>query len=361
MTLHLPIVDQSRRPATQHNDLRPVPSAREAGLASEFHRWPLPGYIWPALERRYHSIFCSEPQLRIHGGLTSQIEAWVCRRNGHISILILFERCGRHAHVLNEVFDVSAQELREFADAVFAHHRELLAIVVRAAFFEPSPDRYLCLSSDMSDDYQLSLTSTIDEWMSSLSSRTREKIRSQLRRAQRHCPNFCFRTIASDAIEESQLRRVIDFNRARMKVKRRRFGMTALDERNLCRMMRERGLLSVIEIDGEIRAGLLCTLAGDDITMHVIAHDPAFDDLRLGFLCCVLTIEHAISRRLRCLHFLWGRYDYKTRLGGERKVLKHVLLLRGPIAVLTQPKLLVFHLCSVLRAWLRQRHQARQG
>ena len=78
MTLHLPIVDQSRRPATQHNDLRQVPRAREAGLASEFHRWPLPGYIWPALERRYHSIFCSEPQLRIHGGLTSQIEAWVC-------------------------------------------------------------------------------------------------------------------------------------------------------------------------------------------------------------------------------------------------------------------------------------------
>jgi CelD/BcsL family acetyltransferase involved in cellulose biosynthesis len=212
----------------------------------------------------------------------------------------------------------------------------------------------------MSDDYQLRLPSTVDEWMSSLSSRTREKIRSYLRRAQRQQPSFCFRTIVNDAIEEAQLRRVIEFNRARMKAKQRRFGMSELDERNLCRMMHERGLLSIIEIDGEIRAGLLCTLAGNDVTMHVVAHDPAFDDLRLGLLCCVLTVEEAIRRRLRCFHFLWGRYDYKTRLGGERKVLSRVLLLRGPIAVLSQPKLLLSHGFAVLRAWLRRRRHAGQ-
>ena len=345
----------TRRETAPSTDISQLPRARDPGLAREFHRWPLPGYVWPALERRYHSIFCSEPQLRIHEGLTPLIEAWVSRQDGRIATLVLFERHGRCARVLNEVFDLSADELRDFADAVFTHHRELQAVTVRAAFFAPKPGRYLCLSAAMSEDYQLTLPRSADDWVASLSSQTREKFRAHLRRAQRRQPGFRFRTIASSAIEEAQVRRVIDFNRARMQAKRRRFGMSEADERHLCRMMRERGLLSVIEIDGEIRAGLLCTLAGDDIYMHVIAHDPAFDELRLGFLCCALTIQEAIGRRLRRFHFLWGYYDYKTKLGGERKELSRVLLLRGPVAMLTQPKLLASQLMAALRAWLRRR------
>ncbi len=339
-------------------DISRLPRARDPGLAREFHRWPLPGYVWPALERRYHSIFCAEPQLRIHGGLTSLIEAWVSRRDGCIVTLVLFERHGRCARVLNEVFDLSANELREFADAVFAHHRKLQAVTVRAAFFEPGCGRHLCLSAAVSDDYQLNLPRSAEDWLASLSSQTREKFRAHLRRAQRRQPGLQFRTIASEAIDDAQVRRVIEFNRARMRAKQRRFGMSDSEERSLCRMMRERGLLSVIEIDGQIRAGLLCTLAGDDIYMHVIAHDPAFDDLRLGFLCCALTIQEAIGRRLRRFHFLWGYYDYKTRLGGERKLLSRVLLLRGPMAVLTQPRLLASQLMASMRAWLRRHRHA---
>ena len=355
MNHHAHLFDASQLSPAQTPAFSPLPRARDPGLASEFHRWPLPGYVWPALERRYHSIFCSEPQLPIHGGLTPLIEAWVSRRDGRIATLLLFERHGRCARVLNEVFDLTAAELREFADALFAHHRELQAVTVRAAFFEPARGRYLCLSAPVSEDYQLKLPASADDWIASLSSQTREKFRAHLRRAMRRQPGFRFRSCTGSAIEDTQVRRVIAFNRARMRQKHRRFGMDEADEHRLCRMMRERGLLAVIEIDGEIRAGLLCTLAGDDIHMHVIAHDPAFDELRLGFLCCGLTIQDAISRRLRRFHFLWGYYDYKTRLGGERHALHRVLLLRGPFALLTQARLLASQLVATLRGWLRGR------
>lgn len=109
--------------------------------------------------------------------------------------------------------------------------------------------------------------------------------------------------------------------------------------------MRERGQLSLIEIDGEIRAGLLCTLSGNEITMHVIAHDPAFDELRLGFLCCALTVQDAIAQGLQRFHFLWGHYDYKTRLGGRRVALSKVLLLRTQFSALHHPQ-------RVLSQWL---------
>jgi hypothetical protein len=347
----------TRRAELTSSDVSLLPRARDPGLAREFHRWPLPGYVWPALERRYHSIFCSEPQLRLHGGITSRIEAWVSRCHGHIITLVLFERVGRCARVLNEVFDLSGDELREFADAVFAHHRELQAVTLRTAFFAAKPTCYPCWSVEVSEDYQLCLPGSTEDWLASLSSQTREKFRAHLRRAQRRQPGFRFRTMTGSAIDDTQIQRVIQLNRARMMRKHRRFGMSEAEQCSLRQMMQERGLLSVIEIDGEIRAGLLCTLAGDDLFMHVIAHDPAFDDLRLGFLCCALTIQEAIDRRLRRFHFLWGHYDYKTRLGSEHRALSRVLLLRTPLACLMQPKLMLTQLIAFMRAWLRrQRH-----
>ncbi len=336
--------------ARETSALRPCP--HDPGPAQEFHRWPLPGYLWPALERRYHSIFCAEPLLRLHGALTSRIEAWVARRDGRITAVLLFERSGRSARVINEAFDLPAETLEEFAEAVFALYPALTAIRLRAVAVEGRARRYPCLASACSDDYVLPLPASEDAWLASLSAQTREKIRYHWRRAQRRQPGLAFRTVKAGAIELAQLRSVIAFNRARMQVKGRRFGMDEEDERRLCALMYERGQLSVIEIDGEIRAGLLCTLAGNDITMHVIAHDPAYDDLRLGFLCCVMTIQEAIAQGLQRFHFLWGHYDYKTRLGGRRTALSQVLLMRGYGFALLHPRLIGAQWISGLRTAL---------
>lgn len=328
---------------------------RDPGLSQEFHCWPLPGYVWPALERRYHSIFCSEPHLRIHGGLSPDIEAWVSRKDGQVAGLLLFEKRGTVAHVLNEVFHPTGEELAEFAASVFRQHPVLTAVQVRSACIDGEVPDYCSIRAPMSEDFVLTLPASCDAWLASLSSQTREKVRYHLRRTQRKQPGFRFRTLDSEQITEAQLLRVIDFNRARMQKKGRRFGMSDYEEQGLRRVMRERGQLSLIEIDGEIRAGLLCTLAGKDIYMHVIAHDPDFDDLRLGFLCCVLTIQEAIAQGLERFHFLWGHYDYKTRLGGVRADLRQMLLLRSPLAVLLHPRKIGGLVAARLRAALRER------
>ncbi|NCW87109.1 MAG: GNAT family N-acetyltransferase, partial [Oxalobacteraceae bacterium] len=146
----------------------------------------------------------------------------------------------------------------------------------------------------------------------------------------------------------------IALNRARMHVKGKRFGMSAAEEYQVCQLMLERGQLSIIEIHGKLCAGLLCTRVGGDMFMHVIAHDPAYDDLRLGLLCCALTIEDAIRRRCQRFHFLWGRYDYKTRLGGERQALSRMLIFRSTWSLMQQPGLVLSHLMTATRAWLRR-------
>lgn len=330
---------------------------RDPGPAQEFHQWPLPGYVWPGLERRYHSIFCSEPLLRLHDALTHRIEAWTLRRDGCIAALILFERVGRGVRVINEVFDLPAEDLDAFADAVFERYPSLTVMQVNAASLRGRPMRHPCLVAPRSDDYVLDLPDSEDAWLASLSAQTREKIRYHWRRAQRRQPSLRFRTFAAASIDDAQLRAVIGFNRARMQAKGRRFGMDDEDQRRLCALMRERGQLSVIEIDGVVRAGLLCTLAGDDIAMHVIAHDPAFDDLRLGFLCCVMTVQDAIAQGRQRFHFLWGHYDYKTRLGGKPVALTQLLLLRARRHALRHPWRLTTFGLAVLRGWLRSLRQ----
>lgn len=335
--------------------------AQDPGLATEFHRWPLPDYVWPALERCYRSIYCSESQLRISGSLTPRIEAWVARRDGCISAVILFDRHRHHVRVLNEVVTLSAQVLGEFADAVFELYPKLHVISLRAIRTATLPKHYIGLSTEMSDNYLLKLPATVDEWKRSLSARTREKLRSFLRRAQQRAPTFSFRTLGTDEMSSALIKQIIQFNRARMQVKGKRFGMSAAEERQICQIMLERGQSSIIEIDGKLRAGLLCTLVDGEVYMHVIAHDPAYDDLRLGFLCCALTIEDAIAKGCQRFHFLWGQYDYKTRLGGEREILSQVLVFRDAWSLVQQPGLLISHVLAwaraSARAWVRRQRQ----
>ncbi len=412
----------------QADPLTPVRPA-EPGLSSEFHRWPLPGYLWPALERRSRSIYCTEPHLRIHGALTPSVEAWVARHNGSITGLWLFRRRGRVARVVNEVATEPVKGVARFADALFARYPEIDVIELHALHLAgiehageagtspslaaapgfddaargldeaeehedasdgshdddhhghqslltdarsgpPAPlrsgsrrhwwQRHCWQRAVVSEDFVLELPASVDEWLAALTPRNREKVRQCLRRAQRSEPPLRFVLRREQEISLSQVRAVLALSRERMRAKGRRYGMDAQQERQLYALMRERGLLMAIEIDGQLRAGLLCTLAGEELYMHVVAHDPGHDALRLGYLCCILGIEAAIAQGLKRFHFLWGWYDYKQRLGAQRRVLHHALLWRSPLAACRHPLQLIRQWLLGLRSALRERRMARQ-
>ncbi len=357
----------------------PATRPADPGLSSEFHCWPLPAYLWPALERRSQSIFCTEAHLRIHDALTPDVEAWVERADGQIAGLWLFRRHGRIARVLNEVAVADAAGLGHLADALFSRYGELDAIELHALHLaddEASPDigspdigirpgpgqpaalGYPLQRAVFSEDFVLELPASVDDWHASLSARTREKLRQALRRAQRAEPSFSFRLVHDIDITEQQVRSVLQMSRARMRAKGRSYGIDPHQERQLCALMQERGQLAAIEIDGHLRAGLLCTQAGNDLYMHVVAHDPRFDGLRLGYLCCVLGIEAAIAQGLHRFHFLWGWYDYKLQLGGQPRALHHALLWRSRLAQWRHPQLLLRQHWLGLKAGLRQRRIA---
>ena len=325
-----------------------------SGLAAEFHRWPLPGYIWPALHGLYQSIFCSEPHLRHHDSLRPDIQAWVARSNGGITGLILFQVKGRVARVINEMHALDAAQLNQFAQALFREYTPVDTICLHALRIEGDGLSLPLLHTEFSEDYVLSLPDSAEAWKASLSSQTREKIRYHYRRSCRRQPDLSFRQIQGSDMSDAQFDRLLQFSQARMARKGRSFNMGAREAHCLRAMIRECGQLSVIEIQGEICAGLLCTRLEKSIFMHVIAHDPRHDDLRLGFLCCALTIEAAIASRAERFHFLWGFYDYKTRLGGQRQSLYRALVFRSWWHGLSHPLLLGAQLIQRARRKIRQ-------
>jgi hypothetical protein len=107
------------------------------------------------------------------------------------------------------------------------------------------------------------------------------------------------------------------------------------------RLLKEAGTIGTITIGGRIAAGVINTQVGDHYFMDIIGHDSAYDDYRLGTLCCYMTVCDCIERGGREFHFMWGRYDYKFRLQGKQRDLDQITIYRSFFGVLRNPSLVL--------------------
>jgi hypothetical protein len=160
-------------------------------------------------------------------------------------------------------------------------------------------------------------------------------------------------------IDEAQVRGIIELNRARMAGKNRSSYIDDAEAERIVHFAKRYGLMSVMSIDGRVCAGAINFRVGDNYFLKVIAHDPAYNDYRLGTLCCYLTICECIARGGRDYHFLWGRYEYKYRLLGVQRDLDHVALYRSRLQMGLNGRRALGNACkrAVLhtRSWVLQR------
>ncbi len=302
------------------------------GAQYQFISAPFPANVWVVLESLYASVYSSHALLqpRCSEGLSAvPAEAWIERVDGRVSALLLFVCEGPLVRVLNEVLNLPANVIWRFSEAVFANYRQTHLVQLHAIALQTNSTCSSLWSSVFSEDYVLDLPASHDDWLASLSRQTREKVRYHLRRSFRRQPGLEFTVSSGIKITDAEVRAVLNLNRQRMRQKGKAYGMNEAEEAQLSHQMQQVGMLFALRLDGEICAGLLCSVTGGDVYMHVIAHDPSHDDLRLGLVCCCLAIRHAIDLRLVRFHFLWGHYDYKRRLGGRARPLYRVMVARS--------------------------------
>ncbi len=301
------------------------------GIAIEEHQEWVPAFAGAELDRLYGSMFASMPQFRACGILEGA-HTYVVRKRGHIITLWLFTLEGNKVRVLNEGMHIHPKELARFAGHIFRSHPKVDVISVHAVICDqedtsvqfPYPLQcYNCL-----EDIVLQLPVSVEAYRATLGKSTRSYVNRYLNKIRRDHPDFAHQIHTGAEIDPALLEQVFDLNRARMKGKGKISIIDEHEARRITQVALECGLLSVILINGKVCAGTIQYRMGDNYFMEVIAHDSAYNDYRLGTLCCYLAICACIERGGQSYHFMWGKNDYKFRLGGVLQALDHFTLYR---------------------------------
>ncbi|HJV53985.1 MAG TPA: GNAT family N-acetyltransferase [Noviherbaspirillum sp.] len=324
--------------------------AEQEAVAVECYPNQIPAFIERELARLYGSIFSSLEHFRIYGG-TEGISTYVARRGGKVVSVILYRVERRRIVALNEFIRLGEREITRFAEAMFAAYPQARGVSFNAVELKLLRLPYPSQRFNCSEDIALALPATPEDYLARLGKSTRKNIKHHLSRLKRHRPSLRFEARDAAAIDAGDVAAIIALNRARMAGKHKTSYLDDAESERLLQLAQSCGMVTVMRIDGRVCAGAICALVNGNYFSYVTAHDPAYDDYRLGTLCCYLTICEAIARGGREFHLLWGRYQYKYMLAGVQRDLDHLDVYRSRLDYLRNGGAVLRNAC---RSWLRQ-------
>ncbi|HEX2530946.1 MAG TPA: GNAT family N-acetyltransferase [Burkholderiaceae bacterium] len=293
----------------------------------------MPSFVQAEMDQLYQSLFSSLIQFAVYGAIDNA-NTYVVRENGRIVSLLLFRIENGKAHVINEVMRIDEAEIARFANFVFARFALVGVILFKA--IDTNARRLLFPFQRVNhlEDIVLTLPRTVEEYMTSLGKATRKTIKGYMNKLRRDYPSFTYRIYRHDELDEYQIREIIRFNWARMAEKHK---VSAYDEKETQRIIalaKACGLVGVATIDGHICGGAVSYRIGDNFFMSINAHDPLYDNYRLGTLCSFLIISECITQGGRECHLLWGRHEYKYRFLGVQRDLDNLAVYRSRMELL---------------------------
>jgi hypothetical protein len=323
-------------------DARPDSLAAESGtpaVSIACHENEVPAFVEAELERLYGNIFSTLVHFRTYGGLPTDLSTYVVRKNNVIVTLLLFRRHDGRLDVINEGITIEEEDVRRFAEYVFGTFSTVNVISFHAANVGKVKLRFPFQRFNCSEDIVVSLPESAQEYLARLGKSTRNYIQRYEKKLRRRFPSFAFKVYEGNEINEQDLRDIVRLNRIRMAGKDK---VSSNDDEEMARIIalsKASGLVGVATIDGRVCAGVINYRAGANCFMPVIAHDPEYNDYRIGTIGCYLTICECIKRGCKEYHFLWGRYGYKYRLGGVQRDLDHLAIYRSRLQFLLHARM----------------------
>jgi hypothetical protein len=304
-----------------------------AGAETAIYEGPLPAFIEAELERLYQSVFASMARVRSMG-LSEQVSAFVARGAGEVSCVLLFRRDGPMVQVLNEAVELHAVDIERFARALFATYPTVRLVSFPAVRSQIGALPFPYQQFDCLEDIVLALPPTVDTYFAALGKNMRSSLKRYQKKIAADFPGFRYAFYEKGDIGEQDLAAIVGLSSARIASKNQLSTHTGDKTRQLMRLVKECGVVLVATVDGRVCAGVICTHFGGNFFMHVVAHDPAYDEYRIGKVCCYLSICDAIARGAGEYHFLWGKYEYKYRLLGEQRDYDRLVIYRSRLALL---------------------------
>jgi hypothetical protein len=292
----------------------------------ELHEEAVPVWIWSELNELYGSLYCSLPWVLAHEG-TSGLNAAVVYRDDRVSSVFVYRCSAGELRVINECVSLPAEDVDLFIGHMFSTG-QIAAVVFHAVQVADARPSFHGYSAFCSEDFVIHLPDSVDEYAKRLGPATRKNIRRHLNRLERNHPSFSHRVVPGNMVEDWQIREIVRLNAARMHEKNVIPMLNETDVTDLIRLVRVCGEVGILTIGGALCAGSIVVCVGHDVISRVLAHDPAFNEDRLGTLCCYLTICHFINRGAKRFHLMAGPAAYKSALLGEYLPLYHVVRYR---------------------------------
>jgi hypothetical protein len=297
---------------------------------------PLPSFVEAALERLHENVFGSCARARSLG-IEGTVRAFVASRGGQPACILLFRQQGRAIEVLAEAIALASADVEAFAATVFEHcpgatHIVFPAVQARLAQLPFPYQQFDCLEDIVAD-----LPDSAETYFAMLGKNMRASLKRYQKKIAADFPGFRYAFHEKGDIRDQDVGAIVALSSARIASKNQSSTHTGDKTRQLIRLVKECGVVLVATVDGRVCAGVICSRAGGNVFMHVVAHDPAYDDYRVGKVCCYLSICDAIARGAREYHFLWGRYEYKYRLLGVQRDYDRLVIYRSRLALLVNP------------------------
>lgn len=300
----------------------------------------VPAFVEGELDRLYGSLYSSFANFRVAGGVP-RASTFLLHCAGQTRALFLFRSEADRLEVLNEGMLLKPDEINAFARFAFENYPDAKKISFRAVLAPFESLRFPFHRSMCSEDIIIDLPESPAAYTARLGASTRKTIKYRLNRLKKKFPTFRFDCHEKQAVREEHVRQVIEFNRARMGEKNKTSVIDDAETDCILSLVRESGFVGIVSIDGRVCAGTITYRIGANHFSRVNAHDPEYNEYRLGMLCCYLTICACIERGARRFHLFHGRYEYKYMLGGTLHLLDNILVYRSmPALVLDAGPLL---------------------
>lgn len=296
------------------------------------HENDVPSFVGPELDRLYGTLYSSLAYFRICTSLDG-VGTYVARQDGLPTAIFLFRRDGDTLRVLNEGMRLGAQEVCRFARHMFATSAFTDVITFHAVQTDSPDIPLLHQRAFCAEDFIARLPATPQDYAARLGPATRKNLKRHRNRLERDFPSFHYRVLENGDADESQIRHIIELSRQRFGSKGRSFAIDEEEAQHIVRLVRQSGAILVATIDAQLCGGTIMYRFGKNWISKVNAHDPAFDDYRLGMLCCYLSIGKAIESGAQHFHLGNSWYEYKTALLGEFQPFDHIALYRSPGAL----------------------------
>lgn len=309
-----------------------TPFDREPNFAAEadivVHENEVPPNVGPELDRLYGALYSSLTYFQSCASLAG-VSTYVARRKGVPAAIFLYRREGTRLYVVNEGMRLEAAEVERFAQHMFAAADPVDMIILHAVQMETGrialpQQRFFC-----AEDFIVTLPSTPQDYLARLGASTRKNLKRHRNRVDRDFPSFRHRIVERGDADERLIREIIELSRERIAGKGMSFGIDEDETRNIVKLVQRSGAVLLATIDGRLCGGTIMYRIGKHWISRVNAHDPAYDDYRLGMLCCYLAICKAIESGAEHFHLGHSWYEYKTALLGEFRTFDHVTLYRS--------------------------------